>query len=213
MLRFSVLSLVLVFCFIGCKDIGTQLQSHAFSVNPVNVNITKGSTVQVTLSGGTIPYIVKTQPTTTIAAASLVSPTLTIAGVDSGRTFVVVSDSKLPVPDTIKISIVVMLPAPFSFASQIQPIFNGNCANCHITSSSGGLNLATGSSRNNLVDVQAQSNCIMLKRVLPSDATHSVLYLKLSSSSCGSQMPLVGSLSQAEINLIRDWINQGASNN
>ena len=108
-----------------------------------------------------------------------------------------------------------------SFASQIQAIFNSSsngCTGCH--GGSGGLFLTQGQSYQNLVNQQAQTGCSNLKRVLPFKADSSVLYIRVSSTSadtpCGqnSRMPQGGNrIAQSDIDLIRDWTNQGAKNN
>lgn len=99
------------------------------------------------------------------------------------------------------------------FGQQVQPIFTNSCS-CHTGNNpSANLNLSSGNSYAQLVSVQSTSSCTGLKRVLPSKADSSTLYLKITGSSCGTQMPLGGSLSLAEVNLFRDWINQGAHNN
>jgi len=102
---------------------------------------------------------------------------------------------------------------PVSFASDIQPIFSTyGCTSCH--GGSGGLFLTAGQSYTNLVSVQAQAGCTNLFRVLPGNADESVLYLRLSGSTCGSRMPKGGSaISSTDLNLVRTWINQGAQNN
>jgi hypothetical protein len=106
-----------------------------------------------------------------------------------------------------------------SFSQQIQPIFNNSgCVGCH--GGSGGLFLIQGQSYSNLVNVNAQAGCTTKKRVLPGNPDESVLYIRVSSNTpdtqCGpnSRMPQ-GSprLPQASIDLIRDWILQGAQNN
>ena len=105
------------------------------------------------------------------------------------------------------------------FSQQIQPIFNSNgCTSCH--GGSGGLFLTAGQSYANLVNVNAQAACTTLKRVLPGNADQSVLYIRTSSNTpdtqCGtnSRMPQGSArLPQATIDLIKDWINQGAKNN
>ncbi len=109
--------------------------------------------------------------------------------------------------------------AEVSFARDIQPIFNSNgCVNCH--GGSGGLFLTQGQSYSNLVNVNAQAACTNKKRVLPGNPDESVLYIRTSSNSadtqCGqnSRMPQ-GSprLPQETIDLIKNWIQQGAKNN
>ncbi len=107
-----------------------------------------------------------------------------------------------------------------SFAGQIQPIFDARCTVCH---QAGGLadilgitlRLVPGESYNGLVN-QPSSQRADLTRVVPGDSTSSLLFLKVSSNTppVGSRMPLFGAaLSQAEIDLIRDWIDQGAQDN
>ena len=185
-----------------------------FRSSSANVTVVKASTIQVSLSGGTTPYLITKQPSTLIATAILNSSTLVITGVDTGQTPIVVSDSKLPIPDTVEIQIIVVAQPPpqvVSFTGQVQPIFNANCTGCHGTN--GGLTLTAGVSYSQLYHVPASSSCTSLHRVFPNDANNSVLYLKVVGSTCGSRMPQGGSLSITEINLIRDWINQGALNN
>lgn len=99
-----------------------------------------------------------------------------------------------------------------SFSKQIQPIFDARCTTCH--GGSGGLVLDEGESYSNLVNVAAQRSCPPEKRVMPGNASASVLYKKISGTSCGTQMPKKGPpLLESEIRLIRTWIDEGARNN
>lgn len=201
----------------NCKDIGTQQPPPTvFSASSTNDIVAKGATSQIMLSGGTTPYSLKKLPDSAKAIASLASTTLTITGVDTGKTLIVLNDSKTPIPDSIIIQITVTgttPPVTVSFSGRIQPIFNNNCVNCHGSGGSGGLTLTSSVSYSNLVNVTAQSSCTSLKRVLPHDADNSVLYRKVSGPTCGNRMPQGGSLIQANIDTIRAWINQGANNN
>ncbi|MGV6850797.1 MAG: Ig-like domain-containing protein [bacterium] len=98
------------------------------------------------------------------------------------------------------------------FQSQIQPIFDQNCANCHTNGgNNGGLKLDSGQSFNNLVNVSAL-NAPALNRVTPSNLSTSFLFQKVNCNQPdgGSRMPLGGQLSAANQAMIRDWINQGA---
>ena len=106
-----------------------------------------------------------------------------------------------------------------SFSQHVQPIFNNNgCVSCH--GGSGGLFLTQGQSYQNLVNVNAQAACTNKKRVLPGNPGESVLYIRVESNTpnteCGvnSRMPQ-GSprLPEETINVIKDWILQGAKNN
>ena len=90
-------------------------------------------------------------------------------------------------------------------------IFTPNCANCHAGGSpSGGLNLSAAVIAANTIDVDSVRDP-NIKRVVPGDPDASLLYLKVSGSSAGGQMPLGGAaLSADEIAMIRDWIAAGA---
>jgi hypothetical protein len=100
-----------------------------------------------------------------------------------------------------------------SFAQDVQTIFNNSCT-CHSGNSpSAAMNLSAGNSYSQLVNVQSASSCISLKRVLPSVVDSSTLYLKISGTTCGVQMPQGGSISSSSISIISNWINQGAMNN
>ena len=187
-------------------------EPSGLSASETNVSIVKGNSTQITLSRGVAPYSIKKQPNNSIATASLAASVLTISGIDTGSTSTIVADSKFPIADSIEILISILGSSlPISFSNQIQPIFNNQCVSCH--GSYGGLSLAAGTSYSHLVNVQAQSSCTSQKRVLPSDAANSVLYNKVSGTTCGNQMPPGGTLNANDIAVIQDWINQGANNN
>ncbi len=212
----TLMSVVIICVLFACSDKGTDPTSQrtSLSVDSTSVHIAKGSSRQVTLSGGTQPFVIKTQPNSTIASASISSSLLTISAVDSGSTFLVVHDGSTPTPDTVRVSISVLATAVLPtvhYAAQIQPIFDNQCTGCH--GSSGGLSLASGSSYTNLVNVQARSSCTSSKRVYPGVPANSVLYVKISGTACGTRMPSGGSLSAGDISLTTTWISEGAPNN
>lgn len=107
---------------------------------------------------------------------------------------------------------------PIDFATQIQPIFDRNCATsfCHAgTNPRQGLSLEAGKSYENIVDVpSAEAPSAM--RVKSSDAENSYLYRKLEGEQAdlggsGGRMPFgKPALAEDQIKLIEDWINQGA---
>ncbi len=92
-----------------------------------------------------------------------------------------------------------------SYTVDIQPIFNSYCIVCHGTW--GGLNLTTYSYLMNGGD-----NGIV---VIPGNSEESNLVLKLGTTPpFGEQMPLQNPpLSDIQIDLIKNWINDGAKNN
>jgi len=204
---------IIIIALYSCQDIGTELTSPPeLNASSTNVSVSKGASIQITLSGGKQPYIIKIQPNVTIATVSLNSSILNIFGTDTGSTNTIIADSKTPIADSLEIHISVLGTIhTVSFSNQIQPIFNNQCTSCHGGSS--GLTITAGASYNNLVNVDAQSSCTSLKRVLPNNANNSVLYKKVSGTTCGNRMPGGVPLNANDIALIQDWINQGANNN
>ena len=103
-----------------------------------------------------------------------------------------------------------------SFATDIQEIFTRRgCAtsNCHGTAVSAGLDLRSGSSYANLVDVDATSENQV--RVVPRNAAQSYLVIKLEGTqTVGARMPIGGAvLDNIDLTNIKNWINSGAENN
>ncbi|MFQ6604402.1 MAG: FlgD immunoglobulin-like domain containing protein [Fidelibacterota bacterium] len=94
------------------------------------------------------------------------------------------------------------------YDAQIQPIWNNNCTQCH--PGSGGLDLTTGNSFGNLVDVSAQGYSAL--RVASGDPSGSVLWNKINNTGVyGGQMPPGGMLSQTDRDLVETWITELAS--
>lgn len=119
---------------------------------------------------------------------------------------------------------------PTSFTADVQPIFNSKCTSCHAPGGSGytatggannGLDLSAGASYAHLVNVTSHEEPTKspFLRVQPGDPDCSYLYGKLtgahlkktSSGTASQKMPLIGSLSDAQIETIRLWILNGAA--
>ena len=99
-----------------------------------------------------------------------------------------------------------------TYDSEIQPIWDNNCtSSCHISSSlNGGLNLSSSTSYSELVNVASQGWPAFM-RVKSGDSMNSVLHQKIvGNSSFGDRMPKGGSLSQADEQKIKTWIDNGA---
>ncbi len=103
-----------------------------------------------------------------------------------------------------------------SFANDIQPIFSSGCAlsSCHNSASAqAGLILAQGQAYANLVNVNSTQVPARM-RVLPSDADNSYIVIKLEGrQTIGARMPLSGSITNTQLQNIKNWINNGAQNN
>lgn len=110
-----------------------------------------------------------------------------------------------------------------------EQIFTTTCAvsGCHASTSDPsyaqhGLVLAKGVSYNNLLGKPAKNTAaavLKLQLVKQNDADNSFLYHKItcasshhsSNANFGGRMPLGGFLSKGQVELVRQWINQGAS--
>ena len=90
-----------------------------------------------------------------------------------------------------------LINAQVDYATDIQPIFNNSCTSCH--GNSGGLSL---SSYDNLM-----SNNV----VVAGNHADSELYNRITlPETANGDMPPAGSLSQSDIDLIAQWIDEGA---
>ena len=96
-----------------------------------------------------------------------------------------------------------------SFAHDIQPIFTTKCNDCHGPGGSTNLDL---SSHAALMSGENNNPPVLIRY----DAEHSLLYEKVARAypSIGVRMPLGRTpLSSAQIELIGDWITEGALDN
>ena len=98
-----------------------------------------------------------------------------------------------------------------TFSSIQKNVLTPTCAlpACHGGSQS--PNLSAGQAYDNLVNKASAQNPSLL-RVAPGESTNSYLIKKLNGDGT-SMMPPTGKLSQDVINLIAEWINDGALNN
>lgn len=108
------------------------------------------------------------------------------------------------------------IPLEPTFSSIQANIFTPKCVNagCH-PGNLAPMSLRSGEAYDNLVNVPAPA--YDGDRVEPGDADNSILYLKVigdaSVGGTAARMPLnLPPLNNAEINAIRDWINNGAQN-
>ena len=92
-----------------------------------------------------------------------------------------------------------------SYTNQIQPIFNTNCTSCHVGGGAATLDLTSYDG--------VMSGGVSGLSIISGDNENSELYIRiiLPEGTAGS-MPPNDPLSQEEIDLIGDWINEGANN-
>ena len=96
-------------------------------------------------------------------------------------------------------------------------IFTPNCAvsGCHLNpGAEQGMDLSAGKFYANTVGVESNEQPAY-KRVAPGNAADSYLYMKVAADPriTGAQMPFGGMLTAAEVEAIRQWIDDGALNN
>jgi hypothetical protein len=85
------------------------------------------------------------------------------------------------------------------YETQIQPIFDNNCGGCHLANSQGGLNLSN------------YDNLMSSGTIVAGSAIQSILYDRITrAESDQGNMPPIGALSEVDIDLIAQWINDGA---
>jgi ankyrin repeat protein len=93
-------------------------------------------------------------------------------------------------------------PGKVDFRRDIQPLFQEKCIGCHGPSQqSAGMRLDRRSSA-----MQARGAV----RLGPGNSAGSMVYLRISGTRYGPQMPLTGPLDPAQIERIKNWIDQGA---
>ena len=114
-------------------------------------------------------------------------------------------------------------PAQVTLTQLQTQIFTPICSGCHTgvgTALPGVQNLTAGNTFANIVNV-ASLEVPSLKRILPNDTTNSYLLQKIEGAAgiVGAQMPFGcptasnPCLTQAQIDLVKTWVSQGALNN
>lgn len=103
--------------------------------------------------------------------------------------------------DTLPEEVFVPVPGGVSYAADIQPIWNQSCVNCH--------------QGNEPPDLRAQNSFNVLLNdgwVIPGDPDASILFRSLRGEGA-SLMPPGNPLTSQRINLVRQWILEGAQDN
>ncbi|MEP1141177.1 MAG: T9SS type A sorting domain-containing protein, partial [Balneola sp.] len=98
--------------------------------------------------------------------------------------------------------------AQIDYSDEIQPILTSNCNSCH----SAGENNFNSSSYSAVIASTSPSGNYDKKHVIPNDADGSPLVDKIEANpQVGSRMPLGGQLTSEQVGKIRQWINEGAT--
>ncbi len=92
------------------------------------------------------------------------------------------------------------IPPKIDFSRDVSPIFRQNCVGCHGPSQ-----------QMNGLRLDRKSSVLTGRRVVPGGLENSLLYKRLlGTSEFGSQMPPTGALRPEQIQIIKNWIEQGA---
>ena len=197
--------------FLSCSDKGTDPENRppqitsSSSVTAV-IDEMFSYTATATDPDGTAPTIgFENVPGWMETSGAVISGTPTAETPDT--TFIVrASDDFLSVTREVAVTIVTEAPQ-ITYSQQIQPIFNANCSGsqCHVGGMANGLSLSSYSSL-----MQGGNSGAV---VIPEDPQNSIIIKRLEGRII-PQMPFGGSpLPQATIQLIRDWITEGAHDN
>lgn len=197
--------------FLSCADKGTDPENRPPRItSPSSVEAVIDElfsyTATATDPDGTTPTIsFENVPGWMDTSGATISGTPTAETPDTSFT-VTASDDFLTVMGEVAVTIVSEAPQ-ISYSQQIQPIFIANCSGsqCHIGGSANGLRL------NNYSTLMQGGNSGAV--VIPGNPDNSIIIRRLEGT-ITPQMPFGGSpLPQATIQLIRDWITEGAHDN
>jgi Bacterial Ig-like domain (group 2) len=164
----------------------------------VSWSVTPGTSATVAASTGTSTTVT----TTATPGSEQVAAQISTLSLSATRTVAVVSTG-----------------VRLSGAGGVQAVFTGNCTSCHPPTEN--MDLSTGAAFGDIVDVTSNQQPLM-KRVRPFRPDSSYLVHKIQGTQTtvggsGVRMPFgcsgASCLSNATINLIRNWILQGALNN
>jgi len=91
--------------------------------------------------------------------------------------------------------------ARIDFRRDIQPLFKEHCVGCHGPSQQmAGMRL----------DLRSSAQKLYSGRLQPGSSAYSLIYQRLIDSRNGPQMPLTGGLRAEQIQLVKQWIDEGA---
>ncbi len=208
----TCLSVMMLMLVISCGDKGTEPDvndapriTSSSSVQAIIDSLFRYTATASDADGDNITIEFSNVPSWLSVAGNVISGTPTAQTPDTSFT-ITASDAFLA--DTANVAVAIVdAPPQVSYSSQIQPIFNNNCggSQCHI----GGM--ANGLSLQNYTSLMQGGNSGAV--VLPGNPNGSILIRRLEGN-IQPQMPLGRSpLPQATINLIRQWIAEGAHNN
>jgi hypothetical protein len=198
--------------FFSCSDEGTEPPGNSAPsiTSPASMQAVIGEQFSYTASAtdpdNTTPTVtIDNHPSWTSINGLTITGTATQNTPDT--TFrVIASDGELA--DTLVVLVdVVVNPSLVSYSDEIQPIFDSNCtgSGCHIPGPANGLSL------NNYSQLMTGGNSGAV--VIPGNSDGSIIIRRLEGD-ITPQMPFGRPpLSQAQIQLIRDWIDEGAINN
>jgi uncharacterized protein (TIGR03118 family) len=176
----------------------------ADNVGVANVQFKAGTTVLGTVTAAPFTFNWDTTQTANGAASLTAIATDAAGNATTSAAVSVTVNNQAPPP-----------PAPVTFTQLKNAIFNPICSQCHIGANAPrGLKLDDANAYANLVNV-ASDEVPTILRVKPNDPANSYIVQKIEgTATVGGRMPLgQPALDAATIQMVKDWISQGAQNN
>jgi hypothetical protein len=99
------LALVIAGCSNDDNTVNPPPPPAGLASNPASISVQMGQQASSTISGGTQPYNIHTNPDSSIATVALNGATLTVTGVSVGSTAVVIGDNGGSTPITVAITV------------------------------------------------------------------------------------------------------------
>jgi hypothetical protein len=96
---------------------------NGLSMNPMNMSIEPGNVATSTVGGGTGQYRFIVQPDSSVASAFLSGATITVTGINSGKTFLIIGDQSTPMKTgrlEIQVRTKFTTPGTLSFLSTVK---------------------------------------------------------------------------------------------
>ncbi len=200
---------------VDCSSWSNMIAATSISVT----NLVNGSAT-INWSGGTVSgqdsFSVQIGGSTVIGSTDNTKP-LNASPLNPGAHLATVSYSRSGCTDRVATQNFIV---PVSLATHIFPLLISHCSGCHggsgsfsIGATSNDLFMALTSSAAGSCSPSASHSERVNTISDPGTPANSFFYRKISTSECGTMMSTNGSLSNQQVQYIRDWISEGAQNN
>ncbi|HEY3279890.1 MAG TPA: Ig-like domain-containing protein [Gemmatimonadales bacterium] len=204
------------------QQVGARVKLHPLTLDTSRIVVTVGSMRMIdSVFDGNDSLIRSPTPSvtwsSTAAAATVDGGGVVTASGSTGITFIkAVSGTGR---DSALIQVV---SSPTTLNGAVQPIFTVSCAGCHFAGGQANMNLTSGAAFSNIVNTPAGESALDRAEPFVPDSSYLVhkiqgTHLQPPANGSGARMPFectgASCLTKGQINIIRNWILQGAQNN